>query len=122
LKNKIIFLSIFLSLASCKSHPKNGWKTAYKANVFCSCIKNLGVKIDKDASPSINFQILEDFKVIKETDSVGKIYADSIKKRNVWYKGGDLDGYNNVVNGCLDFYNSKGLNKISKKKYRQRIK
>lgn len=85
-------------------------------------MKNLGVKIEKDASPSINFQILENFKIIAETDSVGKIYADSIKKRSVWYKGGDLDGYNNVVNGCLDFYNSKELNKISKKKYKQRIK
>lgn len=114
--NKIIILTLILLLASCKSQTKNDWKTAYKANVFCSCLKNSGAKIEKDASPSLNFQIIEDFKIIAETDSIGKRYSDIIRERNVWYKGGDLDGYSNIVNGCLEFYNSRELDALSKKR------
>lgn len=114
--NKIIIFTLILLLASCKSQTKNDWKTAYKANVFCSCLKNSGAKIEKDASPSLNFQIIEDFKIIAETDSIGKRYSDIIKERNVWYKGGDLDGYSNIVNGCLEFYNSRELDALSKKR------
>ncbi|WP_294284759.1 hypothetical protein [uncultured Chryseobacterium sp.] len=114
--NKIIIVILILLLISCKSQQKNDWKTAYKANVLCSCVKNSGAKIEEDASPSINFQILGDFKIIAETGSIGKRYSDIIKERNVWYKGGDLDDYSNIVNGCLDFYNSKELEILSRKR------
>lgn len=115
MKKAIVIL--FLSLVSCKSQQKQEWISAYKANVFCSCIENLDVQIKNDATPSLNFQIIGDFKVLTETDSLGKVYSDIIKERSIWYKGGDLEGYNNIINGCLEFYNSKELEKMALKKY-----
>jgi len=56
---------------------------------------------------------------LAETDSLGKVYSDIIRERNIWYKGGDLDGYNNIINGCLEFYNSKELRKMAVKRYRK---
>ena len=44
-------------------------------------------KIEKDASQSLNFQIIKDFKIIAETDSMEKKYSDMIKERNVLFKG-----------------------------------
>src|SRR5690554_3100348 len=112
MKKVTLLLAVFFVI-SCKTQKEKHWVSAYKANVFCSCLKNLDVKIKNDASPSLNFQIIGDFNVIAETDSIGKMYSDIIKERNVWYKGGDLDGYNNIINGCLEFYNSKELQKIA---------
>lgn len=120
MKNKTILLSIFSFVVSCKSQQKNDWKSAYKANVFCSCLKNSGVKIKNDASQSLNFQIIGDFKIIAETDSIGKQYAYIIKNRNIWYKGGDLEGYSNIINGCLEFYNSRELEVLSKKRFNKK--
>lgn len=50
---------------------------------------------------------------------MGKVYATSIKERNIWYKGRDLEGYNNIINGCLEFYQSKDLKILSKKRYKE---
>lgn len=116
---KVNILLMSLILISCKTQEKNQWISAYKTNVFCSCLKNFDVQIKNDATSSLNFQIIGNFEILAETDSLGKVYSDIIRERNIWYKGGDLDGYNNIINGCLEFYNSKELRKIAVKRYRK---
>ncbi|WP_448607090.1 hypothetical protein [Paenimyroides ceti] len=121
MRNIHYIIVLMLLIVSCKSKQKYQyqWTAAYKANVFCSCLKNLDVQLKNDSSPSLNFQILGNFNLINETDSLGKVYATIIKERNIWYKGGDLEGYNNIINGCLEFYQSKDLKILSKKRYKE---
>ena len=134
MKNKIIIIIFSLLLWSCKTpkavdnkHPimskeKKEWLFAFKANTFFECLKYSGVKIEKDASPSLNFEILGDFKLLSRTDSLGKNYSKIINDRGVWLKEGDLDGYKSIVNGCLIFYGSKELDSIAEKEYKKAFK
>ena len=96
---------------------KQQWIFAFKSSVFYECIKHSGIKIEKDASPSLNFEVLGDFKILSKTDLIGKNYSKIIEDRSVWLKDGDLDGYKAITNGCLSFFASRELDSIANAEY-----
>lgn len=98
---------------------KEQWVFAFKANAFYECIKHSGIKLEKDASPSLNFQKLGSFKALSITDSLGKVSSKIIDENSVWLKGGDLDGFKAISNGCLVFYDSRALDSIANAEYRR---
>ncbi|HEU4496969.1 MAG TPA: hypothetical protein VFR70_07950 [Flavobacterium sp.] len=87
--------------------------------MFYECIKQSGATIEKDASPSLNFEVLGDFKVLSKIDSIGKSYSKVINDRSAWLKGGDLDGYRAITNGCLSFFESRELDSVANASYRK---
>ncbi|WP_277015569.1 hypothetical protein [Flavobacterium lindanitolerans] len=131
MKRKSILIILCISfLLSCKTSSKfnrndiprdkekKEWIFAFKAQVFYECLKNNNVMIEEDASPSLNFQVLGDFNVLSKTNAIGKNYSKIINDRATWLKGGDLEGYKAITNGCLFFFESKELDSIANSEYR----
>ena len=95
------------------------WIFAFMAEAFHKYLKSSGFVIEKDASSSLNFQILGDFNVLSKTDSLGKNYSKVINDKAIGLKSGDLDGYKAITNGCLSFFESKELDSIANLEYRK---
>ena len=124
-KKQIVMILGILTFSSCKvsknqnqednfrDKEKQEWIFAFKSSVFYECVKHSGVKIEKDASPSLNFEVLGDFKILSKTDLIGKSYSKIIEDRSAWLKDGDLDGYKAITNGCLSFFASRELDSIA---------
>ncbi|MBL7868955.1 MAG: hypothetical protein JNM71_13150 [Flavobacterium lindanitolerans] len=129
-KKYVLIILCFSFLLSCKTSSKfnrneistdkekKEWIFAFKAQVFYECLKNNNVMIEKDASPSLNFQVLGDYNVLSKTNAIGKNYSKIINDRATWLKGGDLEGYKAITNGCLSFFESKELDSIANSEYR----
>lgn len=131
MKKKYVLIILCISfLLSCKTSSKfnrneiardkekKEWIFAFKSQVFYECLKNNNVMIEKDASPSLNFQVLGDFNVLSKANAIGKNYSKIINGRATWLKGGDLEGYKAITNGCLFFFESKELDSIANSEYR----
>ena len=128
-KKYVLIILCFSFLLSCKTSPKfnrneistdkekKEWIFAFKSQVFYECLKNNNVMIEKDASPSLNFQVLGDYNVLSKTTAIGKNYSKIINYRATWLKGGDLEGYKAITNGCLSFFESKELDSIANSEY-----
>ncbi|PZO22835.1 MAG: hypothetical protein DCE86_18035 [Flavobacteriaceae bacterium] len=128
-KKYVLIILCFSFLLSCKTSPKfnrneistdkekKEWIFAFKSQVFYECLKNNNVMIEKDASPSLNFQVLGDYNVLSKTTAIGKNYSKIINDRATWLKGGDLEGYKAITNGCLSFFESKELDSIANSEY-----
>jgi hypothetical protein len=67
----------------------------------------------------LNFQILGDLKFLATTDSIGRMQAKIIDDKSIWLKGGDLDGYKSILNGCLENYQSIELDSIARLEYKK---
>lgn len=129
-KKYVLIILCFSFLLSCKTSSKfnrneistdkekKEWIFAFKAQVFYECLKNNNVMIEKDASPSLNSQVLGDYNVLSKTNAIGKNYSKIINDRATWLKGGDLEGYKAITNGCLSFFESKELDSIANSEYR----
>ena len=127
MKRKHILIILCLSiLLSCKtanqnarleSKEKKEWIFAFKSQTFYECLINSGAIVEKDASPSLNFQILGDLNILSQINSIGKNYSKIINDRSTWFKGGDLEGYKSITNGCLFFFESKELDSIANLEY-----
>ncbi len=125
---KLIIILCVLFLSSCKTSiqqnetsenkEKKEWIFAFKANAFYKCMVESGAKIDKDASPSLNFEVLGNFKTLKKTDSIGKNYSKIIKDRSVWLGS---EGHKAICNGCLVLYESKELDSIANAEYKKHM-
>lgn len=58
-----------------------------------------------------------DLNVLSKTNSIGKNYSKILNDRATWLKGGDLEGYKAITNGCLSFFESKELDSIANLEY-----
>ena len=130
MKSKLMMIFYVTSFLSCKTSKiqekenirnkeKKEWIFAFKAKVFYKCFQQSGVIMDKDASPSLNFEVLGDFKILSKVDSIGQSHSKVINDRSAWLKGGDLDGYRAITNGCLSFFESKELDSIANSEYKK---
>jgi hypothetical protein len=113
-----VFMSVFL-LESCSGYKqirndKQQVIFAYKASICDACLKASGVIIAKDASPSLNFQLIGDFNFLRLADSIGLYQAKLIKERAGWFKGGEMEEHSAILNGCLELYDSKYVDSLAR--------
>ena len=112
-----VFISVFL-LESCSGYKQTSKEKqqvifAYKASICNACLEASGVTIAKDASPSLNFQLIGDFAFLRFADSIGMSQAKLIEERSIWFKGSEMEEHSAILNGCLELYDSKYVDSLA---------
>ena len=124
-KYLIILLILLTSCAGSKQakQKEEDWIFAFKAEVCASCFRYQKVNFENDISGSVRAEVLNfDAGLFKKTDSLGKIFSDSIDIKSRYYSNNtDFSPNSRVIsNGCLSFFESKQLDKLAKKVYRHK--
>lgn len=121
MKNSIILsLILLLTFTNCKSlyknekdYSKKEWVNAYKNFTIIQTLKKTGIDLDKDNSGAIQFEILgANSKVLSEIDSLSNNYSKLILSSPSYFEGKP------IINKILIIYNSKELNTIACKSYK----
>jgi hypothetical protein len=119
--NRSCFIALIfcITLGACsvqKKQQKADWINSYKRQVFISCLNVQNRELSKnDVSESINADILGNTYYLKQADSLGKGFYRLIRPSKI------LDHNNNraLVNGCLEYYESKQLDSMAKSAYKE---
>jgi hypothetical protein len=130
-KLKLLFITSFLLLISCKANNSNSERAFnkrvkegnikyFKMQVYCSCLNN--AYENKDIIKSIRtedllavFDDLSSPDIQKTVDSLGKIVAQTIKPEEY----PDFEGKKRITVKCLEYYTSKELDNIARKRFKK---
>ena len=130
-KLKLLFITSFLLLISCKISNGMSEKAYnksireadikfFKMQVYCACLNN--AYENKDIIKSIRtedllavFDDLSSPDIQKTVDSLGKIIARTIKPEEY----PDFEGKKRITVKCLEYYTSKELDNIAHKRFKK---
>jgi hypothetical protein len=113
---------LLFSCNSMKVKERKNWIFAFKAQACSSCLKNMDVKIPKDNSEWLRFEVLG-INYQNKADSIGKAFTAIINEKAKYnFKDRDLEGGKVITNGCLLLYSGKRLDSIAKLEHRKYLK
>lgn len=106
----MLFCTVLTACSVQKSQQKQDWLKSYKKQVFISCMKSANTAtLQSDISESINMEVMGDTFYIKEADNLAREYNKRIQPAKIL----DYSGKKALINGCLEYYNSKVLDDLA---------
>ncbi|MGM9478076.1 hypothetical protein ACS5PU_16740 [Pedobacter sp. GSP4] len=111
----MLFCTVLTACSVQKSQQKQDWLKSYKKQVVISCMKPANTAtLQSDISESMNMEVMGDTFYIREADNLGKEYSNQIQPAEIL----DYSGKKALINGCLEYNNSKALDDLARSAYR----